>query len=213
MEQPGSHWTDFDKTWYLTLFKNLWRKSKFILKSDKNNGFFIWRRFDIYDNISLNSSYNNEYFRQIYRKNQNIWCSAMFCIKSCCLWENIEKKKYGGARGTTNDITIWLIWVACWISKATCTHAYAHTPGHKHARPSGQITHKYKQYLLLFQDKNDSRKRLNLTLYVQCLSCLFLIWIIRKLQDLLCSRLIHKQLCYTDFCIKEKYIMFLRTTL
>ena len=44
--------------------------------------------------------------------------------------------KYGGARGTTNDVTIWRIRVACWISKATRTHthAHAHTPKHTHAR-------------------------------------------------------------------------------
>ena len=35
----------------------------------------------------------------------------------------------------TNDITIWHIRVVCWISKATCTYAHAHThaPGYPHA--------------------------------------------------------------------------------
>ena len=36
-------------------FKNLLRKLVF-LKSDKNHGYFTWRSFHIYDNISLNSS-------------------------------------------------------------------------------------------------------------------------------------------------------------
>ena len=35
-------------------------------------------------------------------------------------------EKCGGARGATNDVTIWHIHVACWLSKATrarsCTH-------------------------------------------------------------------------------------------
>ena len=33
------------------------------LKSDKNNGYFTRRRFHIYDNISLNSSYNEKCFK------------------------------------------------------------------------------------------------------------------------------------------------------
>jgi hypothetical protein len=35
-----------------------------------------------------------------------------------------------------NDVTIWRMRVACWISKATCTHAHEHaqTPYHSHAR-------------------------------------------------------------------------------
>ena len=50
----------------------------------------------------------------------------------CCLWDNVEK--YGGDRAATNDVTLWRIRVACWISKATCTHAHAHAQplGHKH---------------------------------------------------------------------------------
>ena len=46
---------------------------------------------------------------------------TFFPRKSCRLWDNVEK--YDGARGATNDVTIWRIWVACWISKATCTLA------------------------------------------------------------------------------------------
>ena len=38
--------------------------------------------------------------------------------------------------GATNDVTIWRIHVACWISKAAFTyaHAYAHASGCLHAR-------------------------------------------------------------------------------
>ena len=50
--------------------------------------------------------------------------------------------KNGGARGATNDVTIWRIRVACWISKATCTHTHAHThaPVHTHER-AHEYTH------------------------------------------------------------------------
>ena len=49
--------------------------------------------------------------------------------KSCHLLNNVVK--YGGARGATNDVTIWRIRVACWVSKSTWKHAYAnaHEPG------------------------------------------------------------------------------------
>jgi hypothetical protein len=66
------------------------------------------------------------------RENQNthFTFSNFFSRKSCRLWDNVEK--YGGARGATNDVTTWRIGVACWISKATCTHAHAQAdaPGH-----------------------------------------------------------------------------------
>ena len=64
----------------------------------------------------------------------HILCSITFFRKSHRLWDNVEK--YGGARGATNDVTIWRIRVACWISKATCTyaHAHAHALGYPHAR-------------------------------------------------------------------------------
>jgi hypothetical protein len=36
-------------------------------------------------------------------------------------------EKYGGATGSTNDVTIWRIYVACWVSKVTSTYTPAHT--------------------------------------------------------------------------------------
>ena len=36
---------------------------------------------------------------------------------------NVEK--YGGARGATNDVTIWRVRVACWLCKATRAHTHA----------------------------------------------------------------------------------------
>jgi hypothetical protein len=51
--------------------------------------------------------------------------------KSCRLWDNVEK--YGGAREATNDIIVWRIRVACWISNAICTHTLAHTRTHARA--------------------------------------------------------------------------------
>jgi hypothetical protein len=78
----------------------------------------------------------------------------------------------------------WPIRVAYWISKATCTHAHAHAHARRHTHTHPRIRpharahariHTNMQYLLLLHGKNDSRTRLNVTLYVHCLSCLLLL--------------------------------------
>jgi hypothetical protein len=48
--------------------------------------------------------------------------SAIF-PKIAPLWDNTEK--CDGDRGATNDVTIWRVRIACWISKAACTHVHA----------------------------------------------------------------------------------------
>ena len=53
MKQLGSHWTDFDETWYLNFFLTFLGRIQVSLKSDKNYGYYT-RRFHIYDNILLN---------------------------------------------------------------------------------------------------------------------------------------------------------------
>ena len=54
-----------------------------------------------------------------------------FFFENRAVYEKMSKK-YGGARGDVNDVTIWRIRVASCISKATCTHtlAYARTYAH-----------------------------------------------------------------------------------
>jgi hypothetical protein len=64
MVQLGFHWTDFDETRCSNFYRKSVEKIQVSLKSDKNNGYFTWRRFDIFDDISLNSSYNEKCFRQ-----------------------------------------------------------------------------------------------------------------------------------------------------
>ena len=46
----------FYEIFYLGMFRKSVEKSQFSLKSDKNNGYFTWRRMYICDNISLNYS-------------------------------------------------------------------------------------------------------------------------------------------------------------
>jgi hypothetical protein len=64
VEQLGSHWTDFHEILYLSIFQNSVKKIYVSLKTDKKNEYFIWRRKYIYDNILLDSSQNEKYFRQ-----------------------------------------------------------------------------------------------------------------------------------------------------
>ena len=46
----------FHEIWYLHILgKNAW-KIQVSLKSDKNNGYFVWRTLDTFDHISLHSS-------------------------------------------------------------------------------------------------------------------------------------------------------------
>jgi hypothetical protein len=143
-------------------------------------------------------------------KTRILW-STTFFRKSCLLWDNVEK--YGRVRGATNDVTIWLIRVACWISKATCTHAQAHAyePTHTHAwahahtRVSAR-THKHTHIyviLIAFQQErftnvpeHDVIRTLSVLLYVHCLSCYTYIvcLVIRTLSVLL---YVHCLSCYT----------------
>jgi hypothetical protein len=53
MEQLGAHWKDFREMWYFKIFRKSVEKIHVSLKSDKNNGYFIWRPMNIYENISL----------------------------------------------------------------------------------------------------------------------------------------------------------------
>jgi hypothetical protein len=56
IEQRGSHWTDFYEITYLIIFRKPVGNLKVSLKSDGNNGYFIWRQIYIFDYIFLSSS-------------------------------------------------------------------------------------------------------------------------------------------------------------
>ena len=64
----------------------------------------------------------------------------------------VYEVEHGGAIEATNDNTIWRMRVACWISKATRSHAHAYSSApsfpHTHARarasaPAHARTHTY----------------------------------------------------------------------
>jgi hypothetical protein len=51
----------------------------------------------------------------------HILCSITFFLKSCRLWDNMER--YGTARQATDDNITRLMRFACWVTKDTDTHA------------------------------------------------------------------------------------------
>ena len=71
IEQLGPNWTYLKKKMYLRIFRKSVDKVQVSLKSDKNNWYFTWRSLYILYRISLSSSYNETYFRENYKENQN----------------------------------------------------------------------------------------------------------------------------------------------
>ena len=55
----------------------------------------------------------------------HILCSVTFFLKSCRLWNNVEK--YDRARQARDDNKTGRMRFACWITKATHTHTHTHT--------------------------------------------------------------------------------------
>ena len=52
-------------------FRKYVGKKQISLKPNKNKGYFTWRRFYIYDNISLHSSHNEKRLNKNCVENQN----------------------------------------------------------------------------------------------------------------------------------------------
>jgi len=53
MEKLNSHYTHFYEIWYLNVFRKAVEKIQVLLKSDKNNRYFIWRPVYLYEEISI----------------------------------------------------------------------------------------------------------------------------------------------------------------
>jgi hypothetical protein len=64
MQQLGSHWTNFNEIRYFWNLRKPAVKIQVSLKYENNKGYFIRIPTYIYNNISLDFSYNEKYFRQ-----------------------------------------------------------------------------------------------------------------------------------------------------
>jgi hypothetical protein len=95
-------------------FGNLSRK--FVSsKSDKNNGYFIWKLNKFF------LKWETFQAKAVEKIKTYILCLITFFRKSCRLWDNVEK--YGRARQATDDNIIRRMRFECCITKATDTHS------------------------------------------------------------------------------------------
>jgi len=88
----GSHWTDFHEIWIF--FENLTRNFKFLLKSDKNYGYFTWRPLDV--SIVSRSFLEWEMFqvKVVEKMEKHFLCPITFSFWKCCrFWHKVQKKK------------------------------------------------------------------------------------------------------------------------
>jgi hypothetical protein len=113
----GSHRTDFDEIWYLSVTWKSVKKIKVSLKCSKTNGYFTWKHFHIYDNVLLNSSYNEKCFKVVEKIKTHTLNNIFW--KSCHLWGNM--KKCGGTKKATDNSVIWHMCFPCLTTKAVDT--------------------------------------------------------------------------------------------
>ena len=97
MEQIGFHWRDFHE-FFMSIFRKCYEEIQVSLISDKNNGYFIWRRVWIYVIISLTFLKWEIFCTKVAEK-----VKTHFFFKSCRLWGNVAK--YDTARQAMDDNT------------------------------------------------------------------------------------------------------------
>ena len=83
MEQLGAHWTDFHEIWYLSFFKNLWRKLKFNFNMTSIIGI-------------LHENHEDHFSDRVEGKNKTHFMFTNFFQKSYCSWDNVEKYCWAG---------------------------------------------------------------------------------------------------------------------
>jgi len=106
MEQLGFHWRDFHEIRYLNIFTKSVDRIPISFKSDKNNGYFIWRPIYMYDHISLDSSQNKEFRRNVVQEKKHAFkVQKLSFWKSRRFWHDAEK--YGRTGQATDENIIW----------------------------------------------------------------------------------------------------------
>ena len=180
MEQLGSHWTEFDEIWYFTVFLESVDKTQVSLKSNKNNGYFTWRRFHIYNNISLNSSYNEKRFRQkLYTKLKHTFYVQQRFPENRAVYDTMTKNVVEPERPQI----IWRMRDACWITKVTQPQPHARTCAPTPTTLTSMHTHVLARELTHTSTHREIRNtycfstatmvswtRVTVTLYVHCVS-------------------------------------------
>jgi hypothetical protein len=119
MEQLGSHIWGFSRN--LLIFEHFSKicreNSSFMKMEKKNNESFALRPTYIFDHISLSSSWNEKYFRQICRQTRSsLFIFSDFCLENRAAFENIW------------NIIVELDTPHAHAHARTRTHTYTHRP-------------------------------------------------------------------------------------
>ena len=116
LEKLGSHCSDFHGIWHLGIFRKSIEKIRFSLKAGKNNGYFSWN--------NIHFLYLPQFFLEwetlqikVGGSQNSILGSVVVFKKLCHLWDH-EKNVVEPGRP---PMTIWRMWIACWIPKAKNT--------------------------------------------------------------------------------------------
>jgi hypothetical protein len=112
-------------------FRKYIGKIQVSLHSVKNNGYCTWRCYHIYDNISLNSSSNEKYFKQICRENRNTHfkLNKLFFkfVPFIRQYGSIWSSQWGRKRCHS------MVHTRCMLDKESYMHAHAQDLVHPHA--------------------------------------------------------------------------------
>ena len=121
MEQLSSHWTDFHKCLYLSIFRKSIEEIKCLLKCDKITGtlhedpctFVIISRWNLFKVRNVSDKF-------VQKNKTHTLYSKISPLKSCHLWDNVEI--HGRDGQAADDNIMRCMRFACWITKAAGTH-------------------------------------------------------------------------------------------
>jgi hypothetical protein len=121
MEQLGSHWADSQWSWFWSVLRNSVAQIQVSVNSEKNDRYFTWKPV----NILIIS-------RSVFLRMRNIsdksWIenqNSHFMFNNCfvengvvyeIIWKNIVEPG-------RPQMTIWFMFIACWMPKAANAHS------------------------------------------------------------------------------------------
>jgi len=114
MEQLSNHWVDFYEILYLIIFQKSIKKIKFSLQYNKDNGNLHE------DQCTLLIISCSVCLRMRNVSAKVVEKIELFSLKSCLLWDNVEK--YCRAGQTTDNNVIQHMHIACCTPKAIDKH-------------------------------------------------------------------------------------------
>ena len=138
---------DLHEIWYLSIYQKTVKKIQVSLKSDNNNWYFTWRPWDFWSHLPHFLEWELFQTEVVEVIKTHIVCPVHFFLYRALyeMWKNIVQ--WGRPQ-----MTIWCMRIAYWISKVRHTLTIRNTSCFFTATVLGST-------------------RLNVTLYIHCLSC------------------------------------------